>query len=124
MSSAIGISIRPIATGNRAESAAERVVEAKGICSRVHSSALFLPSVWFDWTIAPRFRDTNAAFHARPFFLKLQWLLLLFRQHFSRVSLVLNSYLSNQHVAPEVTCFTERLEKLLSILPASFLVLD
>jgi len=71
MSSVIGISTRPIATGNRAESAAECVVEAEDICSQVHSSALFLPSVKFDWTMTPRFIDTKAAFHARPFFLKL-----------------------------------------------------
>ena len=64
MSSVIGISTRPIATGNRAEFAAERVVEAEDICSQVHSSALFLPSVEFDWKMAPRLGDTNAAFYA------------------------------------------------------------
>lgn len=62
-SDTIGISIRPITPGNRAESSAERVVEAEDICSRVHSSALFFPSVEFDWPIPPRFRDTNAAFY-------------------------------------------------------------
>ena len=86
----------------------------------MHSSALFPSSVGINWTVAPRFRDTNAAFHA----LNLQWTLLLFRQHSVGEPRAHEraTYLSDQHVVTEVACSTERLAKVLNIETASFLV--